>query len=48
MSVSIFNNFFCFFNIFFEAVVGTVEHNGSETAINTRFASFEICTMVEV
>ena len=41
------NDFFCFFNIFFNAVFGTIEHNGGETFFDAFFCTF-IGTMVQM
>ena len=48
MLMGIVNNALRELDVFFEAIFRTINHNGSEAAIDAGFASFEISTMVEM
>ena len=46
--MSVLNDFLSDFDVLFEVIVGTVDHDGGETTINAGFASLEICAVVEM
>ena len=46
--MSILDNLFSFFNVFFERIMRTIEHNRSKAVINTRLASSEVRTVIEM
>ena len=46
--VSVSDNFFGYFDILREFVFGSVDHNGSETVVDTTLAKVEAVAVVEV
>ena len=48
MLMSVSNNFLRTFDVLFEVIVRTIEHDRRETVIDASFASLEVCAVVEV
>ena len=46
--VCIFNNLLCDFNVLFERLAGSVNHDTGETVIDAGFAGFECVTMIQM
>ena len=46
--MSIFNNLSGKSDVVLEIIFGTVDHNGSETAVDAAFANFEVCAVVKM
>ena len=46
--MSIFNDSSCQFNILIKGMMGTVDHNGSKSAVDTGFADIEICAVIQM